>query len=47
MAVEKTLEELVEEKKINAKRIAKELKELMDVKAEEWIEDVRATSQEM
>jgi hypothetical protein len=47
LAVEKTLEELVEEKKTNAKRIAKELRELMDVKAEEWIEDVRATRQEM
>ena len=47
MAVEKTLEELVAEKKKNAQRIAKELKNLMDVKPEEWIDDVRTTRQEM
>jgi plasmid maintenance system antidote protein VapI len=47
LAVEKTLEELVAEKKKNAQRIAKDLKDLMDVKPEEWIDDVRTTRQEM
>ena len=47
LAVEKTLQELVAEKKTNAQRIAKELRNLMDVKTEEWIDDVRATRQEM
>jgi plasmid maintenance system antidote protein VapI len=47
LAVEKTLEELVAEKKKNAQRIANELKDLMDVKPEEWIDDVRTTRQEM
>jgi plasmid maintenance system antidote protein VapI len=47
LAVEKTLEELVAEKEKNAQRIAKELKDLMDVKPEEWINDVRTTRQEM
>ena len=47
LAVEKTLEELVAEKKTNAQQIAKELKDLMDVKAQEWVEDVTATRQEM
>lgn len=47
LAVEKTLEELVAEKKTNAQRIAKELRDLMDVKPEEWVDDVRATRQEM
>jgi plasmid maintenance system antidote protein VapI len=46
LAVEKTLEELVAEKKKNAQKIAEELKDLMDVKPEEWIDDVRATRQE-
>ena len=46
LAVEKTLEELVAEKKKNAQKIAEELKDLMDVKPEEWIDDVRATGQE-
>lgn len=47
LAVEKTLEELVAEKKTNAQRIAKELRDLMDVKPEEWVDDVKATRQEM
>ncbi len=47
LAVEKTLEELVAEKKKNAQRIASDLKDLMDVKPEEWVKDVRATRQEM
>jgi plasmid maintenance system antidote protein VapI len=47
LAVEKTLEELVAEKKTNAQRVAKELRNLMDVKPEEWVDDVRATRQEM
>jgi len=47
LAVEKTLEDLVAEKKIKAQRIAQELEELMDVKADEWVDDVRATRQEM
>ena len=47
LAVEKTLEEIVAEKKKNAQRVARELKNLMCVKPEEWVEDVRATRQEM
>ena len=47
LAVEKTLEELVAEKKTNAQKIAKELRDLMDVKPDEWIDDVRTTRQEM
>ncbi len=47
LAVEKTLEEIVAEKKKNAQRVARELRDLMDVKPEEWVEDVRAARQEM
>lgn len=47
LAVEKTLEELVAEKKTNAQKIANELRDLMDVKPEEWVDDVRATRHEM
>jgi plasmid maintenance system antidote protein VapI len=47
LAVEKTLEELVAEKKANAQKIAKELRDLMDVKPEEWINDVKTTRHEM
>ncbi len=47
LAVEKTLEELVAEKKKNAQQMARELKDLMVVKPEEWIKDVKATRQEM
>ncbi len=46
-AVEKTLEELVAEKKKNAQKIATDLKVLMDVKPEAWIDDVRTTRHEM
>jgi hypothetical protein len=42
VAVEKLLEELVAEKKTNAQRIAKELRE-----PEEWVNDVRATRHEL
>jgi plasmid maintenance system antidote protein VapI len=45
--VEKTLEEIVAEKKAQAQKTAKELRELMDVKPEEWVDDVRATRHEM
>jgi hypothetical protein len=47
LAVEKTLEELVAEKKTNARLVAKELRNLMNVKPEDWVEDVRATRQEL
>jgi hypothetical protein len=47
LAVEKTLEDLVAEKKTKAQQMAKELRDLMDVKPEEWVDDVRATRQEM
>lgn len=46
-AVEKTLEELVSEKKTKAQNISEELKELMDVTPEEWADDVKATRREM
>jgi len=46
-AVEELLEELVAEKKAEAQKLAKELKDLMDVKPDEWVDDVRATRQEM
>jgi antitoxin component of RelBE/YafQ-DinJ toxin-antitoxin module len=47
MAVEQLLEELVAEKKAKAQQTAKELRDLMDVKPEDWVNDVRATRQEM
>jgi len=47
IAVEQLLEELVAEKKDKAQRVAKELSSLMDVKAEEWVNDVKATRHEM
>lgn len=47
MAVEQLLEELVDEKKAKAQQVAKELSSLMDVKPEEWVNDVRPTRQEM
>ena len=47
VAVEQLLEELVAEKKDKAQRVAKELSSLMDVKAEEWVNDVKATRHEM
>jgi len=47
VVVEELLEELVAEKKAKAQQIAKELSDLMDVKPEEWVNDVRATRHEM
>jgi hypothetical protein len=47
MAVEQLLEELVAEKKAKAQKIARELSGLMDVNAEEWVNDVKATRHEM
>jgi len=47
VAVEELLEELVAEKKTKAQKVAKELSNLMEVKPEEWINDVKATRQEM
>jgi len=47
VAVEGLLEELVAEKKAEAQKLAKELRDLMDVKPEEWVDDVRATRHEM
>ena len=46
-AVEGLLEELVAEKKAKAQERAKELKKLMHVSVEEWIQDVKETRQEM
>lgn len=46
-AVEERLEELVAEKKTKAQQVAKQLSCLMDVTPEEWVNDVRATRQEM
>ena len=46
-AVEQLLEDLVAEKKAKAQTVAKELSRLMDVKAEEWVNDVKATRHEM
>ena len=46
-AVEQLLEDLVAEKKDKAKKVAKELSSLMDVKADEWVKDVKATRHEM
>ncbi len=45
--IEQLLEDLVANKKAKAKKIAKELDSLMDVKAEEWVSDVKATRHEM
>ena len=47
VVIEKLLEELVAEKQAKAQRVAKELSSLMDVKPEEWVNDVRATRHEM
>jgi hypothetical protein len=47
VAVEQLLEDLVAEKKAKAQRVAKELSSLMDVKADEWVNDVKATRHEM
>jgi plasmid maintenance system antidote protein VapI len=47
VAVEELLEELVAEKKSKAQKVAMELGKLMNVKAEEWVNDVKATRREM
>jgi hypothetical protein len=47
VAVEHALEELVAEKKKKAQTLAKELSSLMDVKAEEWVNDLKAKRHEM
>lgn len=47
VAVEQLLEGLVAEKKSKAQKVAKELRSLMDVKADEWVNDVKATRHEM
>ena len=47
VAVEQLLENLVAEKKAKAQKVAKELRSLMDVKADEWVNDVKATRHEM
>ena len=47
VAIEQLLEDLVSEKKAKAQNVAKELSSLMDVKAEEWVNDVKATRHEM
>ena len=46
-ALEKLLEELVAERKARAQEVAKELHNLMDVKPEEWVNDIRTTRHEM
>ncbi len=46
-AVEQLLEELVAEKKTKAKERARELRKLMHITVEEWIQDVKETRQEM
>ena len=47
VAVEGLLEELGAEKKAQAQKRADELRALMDVKPEEWVNDVKATRHEM
>lgn len=47
VAVEQLLEDLVSEKKDKAQKVAKELSSLMDVNAEEWVNDVKVTRREM
>ncbi len=46
-ALEELLEELVAERKARAQKVAKELHNLMDVKPEEWVNDIRTTRHEM
>ncbi len=46
-AVENLLEKLIAEKKANANRIAKELKDLMDVNPTQWVNDVRSVRHKM
>ena len=47
IAVEQLLEDLVAEKKAKAQRFAKELSDLMDVKPQDWANDVKASRHEM
>ena len=47
VVVETTLEEIVAGRKAEAQKRANELRELMDVKPEEWSADVRQTRHEM
>ncbi len=47
VAVEQLLKDLVAEKKSKAQKVAKELSSLMDVKADEWVNDVKAARHEM
>jgi len=47
MAVEKLREEIVAEKKQKAQKVAQELSILMDVKPEEWVNDVKQTRHQM
>lgn len=47
IAVEQLLEDLVAEKKAKAQRFAKELSDLMDVKPQDWVNDVKASRHEM
>jgi len=46
-AVEALLEKLVAEKKAKAQKRAEELRRIMHVTEEEWIQDVKATRREM
>ncbi len=46
-AVEQLLEDLIAEKKSKTQKVTKELSSLMDVKAEEWVKDVKAAKHEM
>lgn len=46
-AVGELLEELVAEKKAKAQQVARELRDLMDVKPEEWVNDVKTTRHKM
>ncbi|MGA3112423.1 MAG: DUF4145 domain-containing protein [Candidatus Bathyarchaeia archaeon] len=45
--VEELLEELVAERKTKAQQVAKQLRNLMNVSPEEWVNDVKATRKEM
>jgi hypothetical protein len=47
MAIEQLLEEIVAEKKQKAQKVAQELTSLMNVKPEEWVNDVKETRHEM
>ena len=47
VALEGVLEELIAEKKALAQKRAEELRGLMNVKPEEWVNDVKTTRREM